>query len=134
MDCLRCEGELFVMKNGDVKIDVCVKSCGGIWFDPFELKKMNERSEIYGDFMSEIFKVGNKVIDREPRLDCPKCGIKMMRHFNSVLKKVEIDQCSQCYGHWLDGGEIITMINQFNTPEERTSITRKFFASLKSNK
>lgn len=132
MKCLRCETEMVKIMNGDVEVDICMDGCGGIWFDPFELKKMNERSEITADFMKALGQANRKTVDKKPRLTCPQCGAKMLRHFHSVRREVEIDQCSQCYGHWLDGGELIKVIGQFKDQEDHNKATIEFFKRLKS--
>ncbi len=132
MKCLRCECELEVLKNDDVEVDVCTQGCGGMWFDPFELKKMNEKSELTQEFIQKIYNSNQNFVDKKPRLECPKCQAKMLRHFHSVRREIEIDQCSQCFGHWLDGGELLKIVSQFKTQEEHVEATRKFFAKLRS--
>ena len=131
MKCIRCEEEMKIVKNGSIEIDVCMDGCGGMWFDPFELKKMNEKHEVGPDFMREVGKARRKLVDKKPRLKCPKDDATMLRHFHSVLKEVEIDQCSNCYGHWLDGGEFQKIINQFSDEKERLQVTQEFFEKLK---
>ena len=127
MKCLRCEKEMSVEQNNQVEVDICMDGCGGIWFDPFEMKQMNERSEISKEFLDLLFKTKNQYVDKKPRLNCPKCKSKMLRHFHSVYKEVEVDQCGQCYGHWLDGGELLKIIGQFRSDEEKLKATAEFF-------
>ncbi len=133
MDCLRCEEQLETIKNGEVEVDACMQGCGGIWFDPFELKKMNEKSEITQEFMQHIYRANRKMVDKKPRLQCPKCNAKMLRHFHSVRREIEVDQCPLCYGHWLDGGELLKIVNQFKNKDEHRSATQEFFKKLKSS-
>lgn len=122
-----------ILKNDDVEVDVCMTGCGGIWFDPFELKKMNEKSEITQEFMQNIYRANREIVDTSPRLECPKCNAKMLRHFHSVRREIEVDQCSLCYGHWLDGGELLKIIDQFKNQEDHNKETIAFFKKLQSN-
>lgn len=48
-------------------------------------------------------------------MDCPKCGIPFIM---DLYEGVEIDQCSQCGGTWLDEGELTTIVH---IQEERFS-------------
>ena len=131
MKCLRCDQDLKTLMNGNVEVDVCMDGCGGIWFDTAELKKMNEKHEVTPEFLKELGHARRNLVDKKERLTCPKCEAKMLRHFHSTRKEVEIDQCSQCYGHWLDGGELQKVINQYSTQEDRLKETQQFFEKLK---
>ena len=52
--------------------------------------------------------------------ECPKCeGITMMRHFFTTQKEIEVDECPNCAGIWLDGGELLMIRQQFKTEAER---------------
>ena len=45
-------------------------------------------------------------VDPKKKRTCPKCeGQAMFRRFFSRQKTVEIDECPNCAGVWLDGGE-----------------------------
>jgi ribosomal protein L37AE/L43A len=52
-----------------------------------------------------------KELDREERarlkdlhfMRCPKCGMELIE---VKYKSVDIDQCSNCHGVWLDAGEL----------------------------
>jgi Zn-finger nucleic acid-binding protein len=47
------------------------------------------------------------VVDPTRKRDCPRCeGIKLKRHFFSAKRRVEVDQCPNCGGYWLDSGEL----------------------------
>ena len=62
------------------------------------------------------------------RLKCPKCDdVVMMRHFFSVKKGVEVDECPSCAGFWLDTGELREIRSLFKTEEERHEAAEKYF-------
>ena len=86
-----------------MKIDVCYGGCGGIWFDAHELERVKARAEATGYTIGEI-PVG-KVNPTGMRL-CPRCDRQLLRRKGfSEVKEVEIDECPQCSGIWLDAGE-----------------------------
>lgn len=131
MNCLRCSESLQVVKNEDVEVDVCLDGCGGIWFDVFELKKMNEKHEVSASFLNQVSSKNYASVDTTPRLKCPKCkSITMLRHFYSIKKEVTIDHCGGCAGYWLDGGELEAVLNQFETEAEKTRATHELFSKL----
>ena len=46
-------------------------------------------------------------MDRSRKRECPRCaGVKLHRHFFSAKRQVEVDQCPNCGGYWLDAGEL----------------------------
>lgn len=54
---------------------------------------------------------------------CPRCpGIHMSRHFFSVKRQVEIDDCPSCGGVWLDAGELAEKEFGPTSPETAESL------------
>ncbi|HSU52787.1 MAG TPA: zf-TFIIB domain-containing protein [Candidatus Dormibacteraeota bacterium] len=107
MKCPACFNELSEVQVGSVKVDVCQGGCGGIWFDAFELQQVDEQAEAAGDHLLEISRDHTIVVDPKRKRECPKCeGVKLMRHFFSAKRDVEVDQCPNCAGYWLDAGEL----------------------------
>ena len=46
-------------------------------------------------------------VDPSRKRACPRCqGIKLHRHFFSARRRIEVDQCPNCGGYWLDAGEL----------------------------
>ena len=118
------------MTVGDVVVDVCQGGCGGIWFDNFEIEKFDEPHESAGELL-DIERDESVVVDRMKRLSCPKCSdIVMMRHFFSVKKEVEIDECPGCGGFWLDAGELGKIRSLFDTEEERHKAAEEYFSEV----
>jgi Zn-finger nucleic acid-binding protein len=131
MKCPACSNMLQEMTVGDVTVDVCKGGCGGIWFDNFELKKFDEPHESEGEALLDIERDESIVVDRTARLKCPKCDdIVMMRHFFSVKKEVEVDECPNCAGFWLDAGELRRIRTLFNTEEERHKAAEEYFEEV----
>lgn len=131
MKCPACGSELVEVEVGGVKVDVCKEGCGGMWFDNFELKKFDEPHEEDGEELLNMTTDVRADIDRSKRYNCPKCGdIVMMRHFFSVKKEVEIDECPGCGGIWLDAGELGRIRSLFNTEQERHQAADEYFNEI----
>lgn len=130
MQCPACEKPFTQIEVGGVTVEICKGGCGGIWFDNYEFKKFDEPHESEGEALLEIeMNPGN--IDTESRHSCPKCpGITLSRHFMSVKRKVEIDECPQCGSIWLDAGELGQIRNLFNTEEERRQAADEYFSDV----
>jgi len=131
MNCPACGNELEKMTVGNVVVDVCQRGCGGIWFDNFEIEKFDEPHESAGEQLLDIERDESIVVDRIKRFNCPKCSdIVMMRHFFSVKKQVEVDECPGCGGFWLDAGELGKIRSLFDTEEERHKAAEEYFSEV----
>ncbi len=131
MNCPACGKALREMTAGDVKVDVCDGGCGGVWFDNFELQKVDEQHESAGEVLLDIGRDQGAAVDHAARKNCPKCdGQVMMRHFAGVKKEVEVDECPACGGFWLDFGELATIRTQFASEEEKAKATEAYFADV----
>ena len=131
MKCPACVNMLQEMTVGDVAVDVCKGGCGGLWFDNFELKKFDEPHESAGEALLDIERDESIIVDHSKKLKCPKCDdVVMMRHFFSVKKEAEVDECPGCGGIWLDAGELRNIRSLFNTEEERNKATEGYFEEV----
>ena len=132
MNCPTCNLELSEVSIGKIQLDICKEGCGGIWFDRFELQKMDEPHEFTDENLIDALSIESPS-DSEPsqKRICPKCtDIVMMRHFYSVKREVKVDHCPKCAGYWLDEGELFKIRKQFNTEEERKQAAVKYFADI----
>jgi Zn-finger nucleic acid-binding protein len=115
----------------DIAVDVCKQGCGGLWFDKFELQKVDEPHESAGESLLQIIVGKNVATDHSQRRKCPKCeDITMMRHFFSVKKEVEVDECPNCGGFWLDYGELGRIRSQYASEEERKAAAKDYFENI----
>lgn len=132
MNCPTCNTKLSEVSIEDIQLDVCKDGCGGIWFDRFELEKLDEPHEFTDANLINILAVESpNKHDQSQKRKCPKCdNLVMMQHFYSVKKEVEVDHCPGCAGYWLDEGELFKIRNQFNTDEERKQAAMEHFADL----
>jgi Zn-finger nucleic acid-binding protein len=107
MKCPACFNELTEFQVGNVAVDACHGGCGGIWFDAFELEKVDEERETAGEPLLNIPRDERLVVDSSRKRECPRCaGVKLHRHFFSAKRRVEVDQCPNCGGYWLDAREL----------------------------
>jgi uncharacterized protein len=107
MKCPACFNELTQLQVGSLVVDVCQGGCGGIWFDAFELQKVDEESEKAGEPLLHVRRNERLTVDQTRKRECPRCaGVKLHRHFFSARRRVEVDQCPNCAGYWLDAGEL----------------------------
>lgn len=136
MICPACNKELVSVSEGELTLDFCRDGCGGIWFDWLELKKFDESHE---KISAEILKLAPKselVLNNEKRV-CPRChDIVMLRHFSSIKKEVEVDECGNCGGFWLDALELRKIRAEFKDENQKNKETLNFiegiFQELKS--
>ena len=88
-------------------MDACHGGCGGIWFDTFELQRVDERCEVPSEHLLRIQTDPQIRVEASRKRACPRCdGIKLKRHFSSRQRQVEVDHCPNCAGYWLDAGEL----------------------------
>ena len=107
MKCPACFNELTTFQVGEITVDICQGGCGGAWFDAFELTKVDEERESAGEALLRIQRDERLIVDQSRKRECPRCvGVKLHRHFFSAKRRVEVDQCPNCAGYWLDAGEL----------------------------
>ena len=131
MKCPACARTLVPMTVADLTVDVCRGGCGGLWFDAAELQKVDEQQEAAGEALLDIPLDPGVRVDGRASRPCPKCaGVRMMRHFFSPKRKVEVDECGGCGGFWLDAGELKTIRSQYASAEERKAAGRAYVRDL----
>jgi Zn-finger nucleic acid-binding protein len=131
MKCPACGNTLLEMVVEGITLDVCKGGCGGIWFDNFELQKVDEPQESAGESLLDLEQDESIVVDHSKRRGCPKCnGVIMMRHFFSAKMEIEVDECPSCGGFWLDYGELKNIRGQFESDADRDRAAEALFAEI----
>lgn len=103
MKCPACGNELVTRVAGSISVDVCDGGCGGVWFDNFELRKVDE---VGAQTIRSVPRDLALHVDQESKRRCPKCPDQLMlRRYFSRLRRTLIDECPNCAGIWLDAGE-----------------------------
>ncbi len=100
MKCPVCDVDMVTeeveVPGPNIMIDYCPK-CRGIWLDEGELNKLLHSS------------APERTIKRAKGLKnwgkgmCPRCRGSMQIKF---VKDIEVDECTECKGIWLDRGEL----------------------------
>jgi len=106
MECPACQRSLHPVELDGLELDVCRDGCLGVWFDAFELEKVDERGEGGGAALLDLQPALERESDKSARHACPRDGTVLMRHWFSALREVEVDTCPRCAGVWLDAGEL----------------------------
>jgi Zn-finger nucleic acid-binding protein len=107
MKCINCGKNMTTVEAGGVVVDVCNEGCGGMWFDMLELKRFDEPHEGAGEELLRLEPPYPVQIQHDRRLNCPRCAdVVLMRFFFSPRRRVEVEHCPNCGGHWLDAGEL----------------------------
>jgi hypothetical protein len=122
MKCPACFNELTPLQIGSVTVDACNGGCAGIWFDAFELQRVDEQEEAAGEWLLHIEQDKSIQVDANRKRECPRCeGVKLKRHFFSRKRQVQVDECPGCGGYWLDAGEL----EQIRDETEETKFVEK---------
>jgi hypothetical protein len=73
VNCPACGHALSTVTVGGLSVDVCDGGCGGIWFDHWELQKVDEQGEAAGEQLLDVRRDPGVVVDPAERYRCPKC-------------------------------------------------------------
>jgi len=131
MKCPVCNNKLHKQSVDDINVCVCQGGCGGIWFDNRELSHFDEPHESAGNALLDIETNPSTTVNHDTKRPCPTCdNIIMMRHFFSTEHQVEIDECGNCGGIWLDSGELSHIRNLFDSEEEKKAAAKKYFSDI----
>ncbi|MBO9540197.1 zf-TFIIB domain-containing protein [bacterium] len=124
MLCPACGHSLTETQAGSIVVDACAQGCGGLWFDAFELKKVDEAHEAAGEALLAIRPAAERAAIQDEKRRCPKCvDVVMFKHFASVQRRVTVDECAGCGGFWLDAGELDQIRGEFESEAEKDRIT-----------
>lgn len=126
MICPACNKNLISITEGEITLDICKEGCGGVWFDWLELKKFDESHE----------KISSEILSLSPETDtnikiekrvCPRCqDTVMLRHFSSIKREIEVDECGSCGGFFLDASELRKIRGEFKDEAEKNKETLAF--------
>ena len=130
MNCPACASPLTTLNVKALAVDACRGGCGGIWFDNFELKKVDEAAEKLGATLAAL-EFNPKAAMVQHKRPCPRCAdITMLQHKFSPAKPVIVDECPNCGGMWLDGGELAEIRRRSLTADDRKAAAQRFFSKM----
>ncbi len=129
MKCPVC-GKEMVEKDFGVEVHVCENGCKGIWFDRGALAKLDEKNEGAGAALEEALRCPRNNGGQRGQILCPICSIPMHSHKYKRAKEVNVDECYQCGGFFLDSGELTEIRDHHMSDAEVTAYTQQLAASV----
>lgn len=130
MICPVCKQSMIEQDFGGVKVDVCTAGCKGIWFDWYELAKLDENNEGVGQALDEALHHPRVNDASRGVINCPKCNIPMHQHLHKSNKEVNVDECYGCGGFFLDSGELTEIRDHHMSEQEEAAYSQKLLANL----
>lgn len=131
MNCPVCANTLSEIEAGGIRVNVCKDGCAGTWFDWFELQEVDEPDESVADFLLTVPREYVAELTGGKQRQCPRCEDQpMQRHFFSVKREVEVDECPSCGGFWLDAGELSAIRGLFDSEDSAREAAREIFGDL----
>lgn len=125
MNCPAC-GKEMVCEDFGAQVDVCENGCSGIWFDQGELTRLNEADEGLGQLLENALRdPRNNAEQGRGKLVCPKCNIPMHSHKYARANEINIDECYNCGGIFLDSGELTQVRDHYMSDAEVDAYAEK---------
>lgn len=132
MDCPACKKTMTEEDFGGIKVQVCASGCKGIWFDCGELSRLDESNEGVGQALHDALNSPRTNEANRPALACPKCGVPMHQHLYKSEKEVNVDECYNCGGFFLDSGEFKAVRDNHMSEQEESAYADKLLTNLPS--
>jgi len=130
VNCPVCEKAMTEEDFGGVRVDVCRDGCKGIWFDCGELAKLDDKNKGVGQALQEALRFPRVNDENRGSLNCPKCNVPMHRHLYQSDKEVNVDECYDCGGFFLDSGELREIRDHHMTAQEESAYLQKLLNNL----
>jgi Zn-finger nucleic acid-binding protein len=102
----------------------------GIWFDQNELMMLDEKNEGLGAALEAALRYPRNNDGQRGPIKCPKCGIPMHTHKYKRAKEVNVDECYNCGGFFLDSGELTDIRNNYMSDAEVQAYVDKIINSV----
>jgi uncharacterized protein len=132
MNCPSCSNALSVFYYGGVGIMACQDGCAGLWFDRYEIKKINQNNFGSGGDLLKISQTEGIRLFRNVDHICPKCEMTLLlRHFFDRKRGLEVDQCARCGGIWVEMG---TVLKGNESEVEREKLIDDYFTFIYEKK
>lgn len=129
MKCPVCNKEM-VQENFGVNVDICENGCKGIWFDQGELWMLDEKDEGLGAALEAALRFPRDNAGKRGQIKCPKCSSSMQTHRYKNAQEVNVDECYNCGGFFLDSGELTELRNNHMTDAQVSAYADKIINSI----
>jgi Zn-finger nucleic acid-binding protein len=104
--CPKDQGTMLHADAGGVWIDRC-DCCGGIWFDSGELEKiLSDKTAVKQVDVGSALTLRRFAIGPVGVRKCPRDGTVLTTMHHHDQKHIMIDRCANCFGIFLDAGEL----------------------------
>ena len=117
MKCPVCNNEM-LQENFGIAVEVCENGCKGMWFDQGQLGMLDQKNEGLGTALEHALRYPRSNDGQRGPIDCPKCSIRMHAHRYKRDKEVNVDECYNCGGFFLDSGELTEIRNHYMSDAE----------------
>ena len=107
LTCPQCQTAMTEENFGGALVNVCGE-CRGIWFDDSELERLDHERKGAGPALAAALR-HELESPRGPAhgpLGCPHCAVAMDVRPHELESEVDIDECPECGGIFLEGGEL----------------------------
>ena len=132
MICPNCGNMMDEVLIGEVRVDYCRSGCKGVFFDNYELYKMDEKHEYADDPVLQEILSHERDSSNDARgneLMCPRCNIRMRKQAYSYGTGIYLDRCYGCNGIFLDKGELAAIRDNFRDSKTREKIVENIMIS-----
>jgi Zn-finger nucleic acid-binding protein len=130
MKCPVCNKEMVNEDFGGVNVDVCENGCKGIWFNQGKLGMLDEKNEGLGKALEAALRSPRHNDGNRGPIKCPKCSIPMHTHKFARDQEVNVDECYNCGGFFLDSGELTEIRNNYMSDAEVNAYAEKIANSV----
>lgn len=116
--CGKTMKKVFIPTEG-INLDICTEGCGGIYFDNREFKEFDEQNEDISAILASLEGKTFEKVDETAKRHCPNCGSIMVKNHSSIKQEIQMDDCYNCGGKFLDNAELIKIRAEYESNEER---------------
>ncbi|MCD7879272.1 MAG: zf-TFIIB domain-containing protein [Candidatus Gastranaerophilales bacterium] len=134
LTCPACGKEMkkIFMSEQNLYLDVCLDGCGGIFFDKGEFKKFDEVTEDITPLLEAIKDKTFKTVSEYDTRVCPLCGMNMVKNYTDATQEIQVDDCYNCGGKFLDNKELDKIRAQYTTEADRVEAVMNEFKKAAS--
>lgn len=132
MDCPVCKNSMAEEDFGGTNVQVCATGCKGIWFDCYELSRLDHDNTGVGQALQDALAAPRTNDGNRAALSCPKCSVPMHQHLYKSEKEINVDECNTCGGFFLDSGELKAVRDNHMSEDEESAYAQKLLDNLPS--
>lgn len=111
MDCPKCSAGMELVSYDQIKVDRCT-SCGGLWFQPEELRALRDDIWMADYIIDSGDKKAGKLANQTKDINCPQCGKQMLQESDSQQAHISYESCPDQHGIFLDAGEFTDLVHK----------------------